>query len=229
MQSFHAATEDDLFELRIFEGSWDTVESRIRDNLVADFRGVEVKPISVRLDGLSRSASIPGARSLRSRPTRSMPRPRSNSAAQRRLCADEAGDPRDPRQGFGLCPGSDLSGQTAEADLGFLVPQDEAQACFDAQPPAPATAAEALEAVTHRLTAQGLQVWWLDQSRADVRRRRGPGAVHAGVENRIRRLRLHLASRGVVSCANRRLPGTSRRPARGAQVPADRAWAYAHR
>ncbi len=33
MQSFHAATEDDLFELRIFEGSWDTVESRIRDNL----------------------------------------------------------------------------------------------------------------------------------------------------------------------------------------------------
>lgn len=32
MQAFHAATPDELYELKIFEGSCDTVESRIRDN-----------------------------------------------------------------------------------------------------------------------------------------------------------------------------------------------------
>ena len=32
MQSFHAATPAELYELKVFEGSWDTVESRIRDN-----------------------------------------------------------------------------------------------------------------------------------------------------------------------------------------------------
>jgi hypothetical protein len=33
----------------------------IRDTLVSDFRGVEVKPIEFRVDGLSRAAEIPGA------------------------------------------------------------------------------------------------------------------------------------------------------------------------
>ena len=32
MQSFHPATPDELYELRIFDGSGDSVESRIRDN-----------------------------------------------------------------------------------------------------------------------------------------------------------------------------------------------------
>ena len=33
----------------------------IRENLVGDFRGVEVKPIEFNMDGLKRSVSIPGA------------------------------------------------------------------------------------------------------------------------------------------------------------------------
>jgi hypothetical protein len=34
--------------------------ARIRDNLVGDFRGVEVHPITFRMDGVSRSTVIPG-------------------------------------------------------------------------------------------------------------------------------------------------------------------------
>jgi hypothetical protein len=34
--------------------------ARIHDNLVGDFRGVDVKPIVVRIEGLSRAATIPG-------------------------------------------------------------------------------------------------------------------------------------------------------------------------
>lgn len=32
MEAFHAATADELYELRVFEGSRDRVETRIRDN-----------------------------------------------------------------------------------------------------------------------------------------------------------------------------------------------------
>lgn len=32
MASFHAATPDELYELRVFENSGDSVEARIRDN-----------------------------------------------------------------------------------------------------------------------------------------------------------------------------------------------------
>jgi len=34
--------------------------ARIRDNLVGDFRGVEVRPISFRIDGLKRSSAVEG-------------------------------------------------------------------------------------------------------------------------------------------------------------------------
>jgi hypothetical protein len=36
------------------------IPARIREVLVSDFRGVEVRPIEFRMDGLQRSASIPG-------------------------------------------------------------------------------------------------------------------------------------------------------------------------
>jgi hypothetical protein len=44
----------------IVSGKAGGTPARIRDNLVRDFRGVEVKPITFRMDGLHRSASIPG-------------------------------------------------------------------------------------------------------------------------------------------------------------------------
>jgi hypothetical protein len=44
----------------IVSGQAGGTPARIRDNLVGDFRGIEVKPITFGVDGLQRSASIPG-------------------------------------------------------------------------------------------------------------------------------------------------------------------------
>jgi len=44
----------------IVSGQAGGTPARIRDNLVGDFRGVQVKPIAFSMDGLQRSASIPG-------------------------------------------------------------------------------------------------------------------------------------------------------------------------
>jgi hypothetical protein len=44
----------------IVSGEAGGTPARIRDNLVRDFRGVEVKPIAFQMAGLSRSAAIPG-------------------------------------------------------------------------------------------------------------------------------------------------------------------------
>ena len=44
----------------IVSGQAGGTPARIRDNLVGDFRCVEVQPIAFRMDGLSRSVSIPG-------------------------------------------------------------------------------------------------------------------------------------------------------------------------
>jgi hypothetical protein len=45
----------------ITSGEAGGIPGMIRENLVSDFRGVEVKPIEFVMDGLKRSASIPGA------------------------------------------------------------------------------------------------------------------------------------------------------------------------
>jgi hypothetical protein len=44
----------------IVSGAAGGTPGRIRDNLVSDFRGVQVMPIAFQMDGLVRSASIPG-------------------------------------------------------------------------------------------------------------------------------------------------------------------------
>ncbi|HTT37511.1 MAG TPA: DUF1326 domain-containing protein [Burkholderiales bacterium] len=44
----------------IVSGQAGGTPARIRDNLVGDFRGVQVKPIAFSMDGLQRFASIPG-------------------------------------------------------------------------------------------------------------------------------------------------------------------------
>jgi hypothetical protein len=44
----------------IVSGQAGGIPARIRQALVSDFRGVEVRPIVFRMDGLKRSASIPG-------------------------------------------------------------------------------------------------------------------------------------------------------------------------
>jgi len=44
----------------IVSGQAGGTPARIRDNLVGDFRGVEVRPIAFRMEGLCRAASIPG-------------------------------------------------------------------------------------------------------------------------------------------------------------------------
>ena len=44
----------------IVSGQAGGIPGRIRQALVGDFRGVEVRPIAFRMDGLKRSASIPG-------------------------------------------------------------------------------------------------------------------------------------------------------------------------
>src|SRR5512146_2602322 len=44
----------------IVSGQAGGIPARIRDTLVSDFRGVEVRPIEFRMDGLKRSAAIPG-------------------------------------------------------------------------------------------------------------------------------------------------------------------------
>jgi hypothetical protein len=44
----------------IVSGQAGGIPARIRETLVSDFRGVEVRPIEFRMDGLKRSAAIPG-------------------------------------------------------------------------------------------------------------------------------------------------------------------------
>jgi hypothetical protein len=44
----------------IASGQAGGIPARVREVLVRDFRGVELRPISFRMDGLKRSASIPG-------------------------------------------------------------------------------------------------------------------------------------------------------------------------
>ena len=48
----------------IVSGKAGGTPARIRDMLVSDFRGVEVRPIAFRMDGVSRWASIPGVLDL---------------------------------------------------------------------------------------------------------------------------------------------------------------------
>jgi len=49
---------------RIVSGEAGGTPARIRTTLVSDFRGVEVKPITFEMNGLKRSASIPGVLEL---------------------------------------------------------------------------------------------------------------------------------------------------------------------
>ena len=44
----------------IVSGKAGGIPARIRDNLVSDFRGVEIKPVEFLMNGLNRAASIPG-------------------------------------------------------------------------------------------------------------------------------------------------------------------------
>jgi len=44
----------------IVSGQAGGIPARIRETLVSDFRGVEARPIEFRMDGMKRSASIPG-------------------------------------------------------------------------------------------------------------------------------------------------------------------------
>jgi hypothetical protein len=56
-----AANEDQRRALTaIASGEAGGPPSMIRENLVSDFRGVEVRPIEFNIDGMSRSVSIPG-------------------------------------------------------------------------------------------------------------------------------------------------------------------------
>lgn len=74
----------------------------------------------------------------------------------------------DPRQGFGLLPGCRLDAAGVPDDLGFLIPGEATAAPPQPDGPLPATAGAALVALLDGLTARGLGVWGLDQSRPDV-------------------------------------------------------------
>jgi ribosomal protein S12 methylthiotransferase accessory factor len=74
----------------------------------------------------------------------------------------------DPRQGLGLLPGCRMEEATAEADLGFLIPDPEPALHPAPVVAVPATAAEALAGLVGGLTARGFDLWHLDQSRPDV-------------------------------------------------------------